>query len=114
MIEINGTEQEAAYGTERGDTAQQCGDTDNGFGLLFNWNLLGDGQHTVTAFADGIRLGQATVTVTTLGEEFLRGAFGTWTIDNFPDSGQSVTIEWSEELQNFVITHSTTPPYRSP
>ena len=42
---------EAAYGTERADTAVQrkdgtplCGDTDNGFGLLFNWNLLGEGS----------------------------------------------------------------------
>ena len=39
--------QEAAYGTERLDTAAECGDTDNGFGLLFNWNLLGDGEHEV-------------------------------------------------------------------
>ena len=43
----------AAYGTARADTAETeegeeiCGDTDNGFGLLFNWNLLGDGVHTV-------------------------------------------------------------------
>ena len=34
----------AAYGTERADTLDACGDTDNGFGLLFNWNLLGDGR----------------------------------------------------------------------
>ena len=44
-IELNGTLQEAAYGTERVDTADICGDADNGFGLLFNWNLLGDGEH---------------------------------------------------------------------
>ena len=42
-IELNGIPQEAAYGTERLDTASVCDDTDNGFGLLFNWNLLGDG-----------------------------------------------------------------------
>ena len=41
---------EAAYGTARLDTARRadgtplCGDTDNGFGLLFNWNLLGEGS----------------------------------------------------------------------
>ena len=34
----------AAYGTERLDTQAACGDTDNGFGLLFNWNLLDDGS----------------------------------------------------------------------
>ena len=76
---------EAAYGTARADTAVQrkdgtplCGDTDNGFGLLFNWNLLGDGEHTIVALVDEVELGRATVTVTTVGageeEEFLRGA----------------------------------------
>ena len=46
--------QVAAYGTERVDTASVCGDTDNGFGLLFNWNLLGDGEHVVVAYVDGL------------------------------------------------------------
>lgn len=32
-----------AYGTARGDTQRTCGDTNNGIGLLFNWNLLGMG-----------------------------------------------------------------------
>ena len=41
--------QVAAYGTERLDTEAACGDTDNGFGLLFNWNRLGDGEHEVVA-----------------------------------------------------------------
>ena len=45
--------QAAAYGTERLDTEDICGDTDNGFGLLFNWNLLGDGEHEVVAVVDG-------------------------------------------------------------
>ena len=40
-IELNGVPHEAAYGTERADTQGACGDSDNGFGLLFNWNLLG-------------------------------------------------------------------------
>ena len=28
-----------------------CGDTDNGFGVLYNWNNLGDGVYTVQALA---------------------------------------------------------------
>ena len=38
-----------ATGTARADTAAACGPqtTATGFGLLFNWNLLGDGVHTV-------------------------------------------------------------------
>ena len=76
--------QAAAYGTERVDTAGVCGDTDNGFGLLFNWNLLGDGEHVVVARVDGEELGRATVRVTTLGAEFLRGAEGECTVADFP------------------------------
>ena len=62
--------QVAAYGTERRDTESACGDTDNGFGLLFNWNLLGDGEHAVVAYVDDVELGRATVRVTTLEKSF--------------------------------------------
>ena len=96
--------QVAAYGTERSDTAGVCGDTDNGFGLLFNWNLLGEGEHEVVALVDGIELGRATVRVTTLGEEFLRGAEGKCVAEDFPRLGQSVLLEWQQNSKNFVIT----------
>ena len=104
-VEINGETQPAAYGTERLDTQAACGDTDNGFGLLFNWNRLGDGEHTVVAFVDEEELGRATVQVTTLGEEFVRGAEGMWEVTDFPMLGETVTLEWQEAQQNFVITH---------
>ena len=94
----------AGSGTERLDTQAVCGDTDNGFGLLFNWNRLGDGEHTVVALAGGAEIGRATFTVTTLGEEFLRDATGRYVLEDFPIPGQSVTVEWEQSLQNFVIT----------
>ena len=104
-IVLNGGEpQEAAYGTERLDTAGVCGDTDNGFGLLFNWNLLGDGEHEVVAVVDGVELDRATVTVTTLGAEFLRGVTGECTVEDFPMLGETVTLAWQQNSQNFVIT----------
>ena len=100
--------QVAAYGTERLDTLDACGDTDNGFGLLFNWNLLGEGVHTVVAYVDGAELGRATVRVTTVGEgaegEFLRGAEGECVVEDFPMPGETVTVEWQQNSQNFVIT----------
>ena len=96
--------QVAAYGTERRDTAGVCGDTDNGFGLLFNWNLLGDGEHEVVAYVDGVELGRATVRVTTLGVEFLRDVEGECVADDFPRLGQRVLLEWQQNSQNFVIT----------
>ncbi len=94
----------AAYGTERPDTLEPCGDVDNGFELLFNWNRLGAGEHTVTALVDGTELGRATVWVTTLGQEFLQEVAGECMAPNFPHSGQTVTLEWQQNSQNFVIT----------
>ena len=104
IIELNGEPQPAAYGTERLDTESMCGDTDNGFGLLFNWNLLGDGEHDVVAVVDAMELGRATVRVTTLGAEFLRGAEGECVVEDFPMLGETVTLEWQQNSQNFVIT----------
>jgi hypothetical protein len=43
----------AAYGTSRKDTHSTCGQSHTGVGLPWNYNLLGDGQHTVTVFDNG-------------------------------------------------------------
>ena len=109
VIEINGTADPAAYGTERLDTERVCGDTDNGFGVLFNWNLLGDGTHTVVALVDGVELGRATVTVTTLGEEFLKDVASECEVPDFPTVGEMVTLVWQQTSQNFVIASGNPP-----
>src|SRR5689334_18547821 len=57
----------AAYGTEREDTRAACGDANNGFGLLLNWNLLGDGAHQLRVLADGVEIGATPFSVQTLG-----------------------------------------------
>ena len=103
-LEINGAQRvAAAYGTARADTAPVCGDSNNGFGLLFNWNLLGDGEHTVRALADGVAFAQATFTVTTLGEEFVTDAVGETVLADFPTPGEEVRLVWQEAAQNFVL-----------
>ena len=108
-IVLNGEPQEAAYGTARLDTEAVCGDSDNGFGLLFNWNLLGDGEHEVVALVDGVELDRATVTVTTLGAEFLRDVTGTCTAADFPTMDETVTLAWQQTQQNFVIVDGMRP-----
>ena len=113
-IELNGMPQEAAYGTERGDTAGVCGDTDNGFGLLFNWNLLEDGAHDVVALVDGVELDRATVTVTTLGEEFVTDAVGETAVEDFPSEGETVRLVWQQANQNFVLASEDAGPVVSP
>ena len=104
-IEIDGGAAfEAGYGTSRGDTAGLCGDDGlNGFGLLFNWNLLGAGGHTIRVLVDGAEVASAAFSVTTLGSEFLRGVGGQFSVPDFPQPGSQVTVRWEEALQNFVI-----------
>ena len=94
------------YGSERTDTEGGCGDTDNGFAMLMNYNKLGDGEHTITLYVDGRVETTRTFTVVTLGEEFLRDV-------HIEDSGHYVTIElsngnkaevvWDEATQSFAI-----------
>lgn len=98
------TQTSAAYGTERRDTRSVCGDIYNGFGLLLNWNGFQPDTYIIIAAADGTEIGRSTVTVTSLGEEFLRGAPKTeYVLENFPEEGKSVVVQWQESLQNFVI-----------
>ncbi len=99
----------AGYKTTRPDTAYTpegaviCGDTDNGFGLLFNWNRLGKGQHTVSARADGVEFGSATFTVTTFDTEFLEDVGKHARLEDFPDPGTDLIVAWQQSLQNFTI-----------
>ena len=104
-IEIDGsTTFTTASGTTRRDTLAECGDDNNGFGLTVNWNLLGDGQHTVRALADGVEFAQVTFTVATLGlGEFPQGLDGEFSLVDFPLTGQQTTIRWQESLQNFMV-----------
>lgn len=95
---------QAAYGTERNDTIGPCGDANNGFGLLFNWNLLGEGQHTVRVLADGVVFAEHIVNVGTLGlGEFATGLTGQYSLPGFPTPGQETTVIWEESTQNFMI-----------
>ncbi len=104
-VEIDGSILvEAAYGTPRADTMDACGDTDNGFGILVNLGILGDGEHTIRLLADDIEIDSGTFTVTTLGEPFISGLSGTFDLTDFPEAGQQVTVEWLQSLQGFVIT----------
>ena len=94
------------YGSERADTQGVCGDTDNGFGLLINYNNLGDGPHTATLYADGMVATQVDFNVQTLGTTFLRGVTGQGTIAL--SDGKQVSVQWEETTQGFTITSYTT------
>ena len=42
--------------------------------------------------------------VTTLGVEFVRGAEGECVVEDFPVVGETTTLAWQQNSQNFVIT----------
>ncbi|HEV8712584.1 MAG TPA: hypothetical protein VGX03_07125 [Candidatus Binatia bacterium] len=92
-----------SYGSGREDTRPVCGDTDNGFTLLWNWNLLSDGRHTVRVFDDGVPFAEATFTVVTPGVEFFTKGRATVTVRNFPRTGETTTLRWQESTQSFVM-----------
>lgn len=110
-LESLGITIKAAYGTEREDTQGACGDSDNGFGLLVNMSLLGTGEHTAIAYADGQEFSRSTFSVQRLstgefGRELTGFAFGT----NFPSFGKEVWLQWVESTQNFMIVREQDTP----
>lgn len=89
------------YGSERIDTRLVCGDINNGFGLLMNYNELGDGSHTAALYADNLVVDHVNFTVQTLGTNFLRGVNGQGDITL--SNGVSVTVQWDEAIQGFSV-----------
>lgn len=96
---------DAPYGSSRDDTKTVCGGaTATGFALLFNWNTLSLGNHTVKALADGVEFGRSRVYATNFGHEFLTGVpLATYRLPNFPSIGMSADVQWSEAKQNMSI-----------
>ena len=93
-----------------------------GYGLTYNWNLLGDGVHTLRVLADGVEFGRVSFRVTTLGATYLQGISGEYSLPDFPQPGDQVAVRWSEPHQNFVIfganpnrgtTHSSGVPHNN-
>ena len=54
----------------------------------------------------GQTLQRHTFTVTTLGQEFIRGAEKEEVVDDFPSPGESARLRWQEPVQGFVIVPS--------
>ncbi len=95
---------QAAYGTSRNDTSAICGKSNTGFALLFNYNNLGTGAHTISALADGVEFAKAAFTVTTLGAEFVTGLSASATVADFPSAGKETTLIWQQSKQGFGIS----------
>ena len=95
----------AGSGTSRGDTASVCGRSNTGFSLLYNYNDLTPGSHSISVFADGQLLETRQFnTVQSGGAAFVRELVSSWSLPNFPSFGKTATIQWSQAKQSFVVT----------
>lgn len=104
----------AGSGTGRGDTASICGRSNTGYSLLFNYNDLTPGSHSISVYADGQLLETRQFnTVQSGGAAFVTGLVSRWTLAGFPSSGKTASIDWSQSKQSFVVTGISggdTPP----
>ena len=94
------------YGSERGDTSEPCEDTDNGFLAIFNWALLGDGEHTAVAYDNDVEFARSTFEVATLGEEFVEDVAARVRVLNFPSPGEETYFEWNESTQGLEMAQT--------
>ena len=94
-------------GMERLDTSDVCGRRHTGFATLFNWNLLGAGEHTVTVYIEHNRFRKKaitrTFTVVDYGEEFRTDLSGEWVLHDWPEVGVDTVVAWNPARQNIEI-----------
>lgn len=105
----NGDQRPAVYGNPRPDTKDVCGDEDNGFELLINWNEFTAGSHNIKAFADGKKFADWNFNVVNFGlGGFPRGLSNSHVVGDFPNKGNRTVVSWSEAAQNFEVTGTVT------
>lgn len=97
-----------AYPTSRTDTEIACGEGNylTGFGAVDYWGKYGAGTHSITLMIDGEPVETRSFTIVAPPGGFLQGIVSEYVLEDFPSSGQSVGIEWSEADQNFIIVES--------
>ncbi len=98
-----------ATGLSRADTETTCGNRNTGFLALWNWNLLGDGEHRVSLIVDGQTLvSRWSFRVTIFGEDFLTNTppHARCQITDFPSSGETAHFIWDEASQGMKLFHT--------
>ncbi|MBI2784018.1 MAG: hypothetical protein HYX64_08105 [Gammaproteobacteria bacterium] len=110
-VTIDGTSLgKSGSGTYRGDTAGVCGHTATGFSLLYNYNRLAPGPHTIRVYADGVLLEERPFnSVKSGGADFLTGVTKSVDVPDFPSAGSTARLTWSQAKQSFVVTHLSLP-----
>ncbi|MCV6613628.1 MAG: hypothetical protein OIF35_01540 [Cellvibrionaceae bacterium] len=110
----NGERTIIPYGSSRTDTAEVCknGDstpsTNTGFGAVINWNALDPGSHTFKLYLNGALITERIFNVANTKGEYLKGLSRELEITNFPNSGDTTQLKWSEPGQNFIVLDTNT------
>lgn len=95
----------AGAGTTLLGTQGVCGRTDTGYSLLYAFNNLTNGQHTIAVTADGVPFDTHVVTTfRSGGQPWLTGVSKSVTVPNFPQPGKAAALKWIESYQNFLVT----------
>ncbi|MDG2442274.1 MAG: hypothetical protein P8M13_03330, partial [Luminiphilus sp.] len=96
---------DVAYGSDRLDTQDVCGDSDNGFGLLVNMANLAPGAHEAVLYADGQIIAQhAFNTAARSSGEFAENLEGCAITEGFPADDKETILRWTTSQQGFQIT----------
>lgn len=94
----------AGAGTKLLGTVDTCGKAETGFSLLYNFNNLNEGTHTIEVYADNVRFDSTTFTsFRSGGVPWLSGKSKRSWISDFPEPGKTAIVEWSQSNQNFLI-----------
>lgn len=100
---------ESGVGSVRNDTVPNCGGNLNGFSLLYNYNILEPGRHTIRVYADDELFAERQfVSTRSGGVPFLQGTTKTFEVQDFPRAGSKATLQWSQAKQSFVVTATQT------
>ncbi len=88
----------------RADVEPVCSHPNAGFGLLFNYNTLSEGDHALQLYVKGVAMGEPRkFKVVRPKGEFARGLTRTVTVPDFPEPGKTTTLDWREAEQRFGI-----------
>ncbi|MGE0823389.1 MAG: hypothetical protein AB7G75_29320 [Candidatus Binatia bacterium] len=105
---------QTVYGVSRADTRSVCGDENNGFEALVNWNDLGPGGHTVAVCVDNVCGASIGVVVNTYGTSFLQGRAANIPVCTNqtqvanPPFPAVTLLSWQESTQSFTIRLTAT------
>ncbi len=95
-----------AYGDSRTDTEGRCGlhNSATGFAAAEFWGKYGEGVHELKLMVDGEEVERRSFRIAAPEEGFIKGLVADYFLSDFPSTGRTSHIEWSEADQNFIST----------